>query len=167
MTKLPSRLTPQVAETYRSALIAAMRDIFATMLGERIAKIEGRTTETPHVSALVGLAGEFSGVITLHFTEAAACKVASGLLGTPLAELDETVRDSIAELANMVAGGFKKTLSPDRELFKVSIPSVIQGLQYNTRGSTASEQLWIGAGTDSYQFDVQLIVEAKKSNGSH
>ena len=163
MNEPSSALTSQVAEMYRNALMAAMRDIFTTMLGERIARIQGRTTEAPHVSALVGLAGEFSGVITLHFSEASACKIASGLLGTKLEQLDETVRDSIAELANMVAGGFKKTLSPDRELFKVSIPSVIQGLQYNTRGSTNSEQIWIGAGTDSYQFDVQLIVEAKKT----
>ena len=166
MNQLICALTPQLAETYRNALMAAMRDIFATMLGERIGRIEGRTTESPHVSALVGLAGEFSGVITLHFSEVAACKIASGLLGMPLEQLDETVRDSIAELANMVAGGFKKTLSPDRELFKVSIPSVIQGLQYNTRGSTASEQLWLGAGTDSYKFDVQLIVEVKKEDKS-
>ncbi len=163
MSEPGSRLTPQMAENYRNALMAAMRDIFSTMLGERLGRIQGRTTDNPHVSALVGLAGEFSGVLTLHFSEAAACSVASGLLGTNLKSLDETVRDSIAELANMVAGGFKKTLSPDRELFKVSIPSVIQGMQYNTRGSTNSEQIWVGAGTDSYQFDVQLIVEVKKN----
>ncbi len=157
-----STLTPQLAETYRSALIAALKDIFANMLGERIGRVQGRTTEHPHVSALVGFAGKFSGVVTLHFSETAACKVATGLLGISLNELDETVRDAIAELANMVAGGFKKALSPDKELFKVSIPSVIQGLQYNTRGSTNSEQIWVGAGTDSYQFDLQLIVEVRK-----
>jgi chemotaxis protein CheX len=114
------------------------------------------------VSALVGLAGDFSGVITLHFSEDAACKVASGILGMNLTKLDDMVRDAIAEMANMVAGGFKKALSRDREMFKVSIPSVIQGMSYNTRGSSNSRQIWFGVGTDAYQFDIQLIVEMKK-----
>jgi chemotaxis protein CheX len=162
MSQLENTLPPELANDYRTALMTGLREIFATMLGQRISQIDHRTTEAPQVSALVGLAGDFSGVITLHFSEDAACKVATGMLGMTLTKLDETVRDAIAEMANMVAGGFKKALSRDREMFKVSLPSVIQGLSYDTRGSTNSRQLWFGVATDSYQFDIQLIVEIKK-----
>ncbi len=162
MSQSLNTLSPEVADAYTTALMEAIREIFSTMLGERISQIKGQTTANPHVSALLGLAGKFSGVLALHFSELAACKVASGLLGVTLNKLDETVRDAIAELANMVAGGFKKSLSRDQEMFKVSIPSVIQGMQYATRGSSNSDQLWFGVGTDSYQFDIQLIVEAMK-----
>jgi chemotaxis protein CheX len=163
MSEPANTLPKELADTYRSSLMSAIKEIFASMLGERISQTANRTTTTPHVSSLIGLAGKFSGVITLHFSETAACKIATGLLGIPLEQLDETVRDAIAELANMVAGGFKKAMSRDEEMFKVSIPSVIQGMSYSTRGSTNSEQLWFGVGTDGYQFDVQLIVEVKKS----
>jgi chemotaxis protein CheX len=162
MSQFDNTLPPELANDYRTALVAGLREIFTTMLGQRVASLDRRTTEAPHVSALVGLAGDFSGVITLHFSEEAACKVASGILGMNLTKLDDMVRDAIAEMANMVAGGFKKALSRDREMFKVSIPSVIQGLSYNTRGSSNSRQIWFGVGTDAYQFDIQLIVEMKK-----
>ena len=162
MSQFDNTLPPELANEYKTALLAGLREIFTTMLGQRVAALDHRTTETPQVSALVGLAGDFSGVITLHFSEDAACKVATGILGMTLTTLDEMVRDAIAEMANMVAGGFKKALSRDREMFKVSIPSVIQGMSYNTRGSSNSRQIWFGVGTDSYQFDLQLIVEMKK-----
>ena len=162
MGQFDNTLPAEMAAEYKAALIAGLREIFTTMLGQRVASLEQRTTEAPHVSALVGLAGDFSGVITLHFSEEAACKVASGILGMNLTKLDDMVRDAIAEMANMVAGGFKKALSREREMFKVSIPSVIQGMSYNTRGSTNSRQIWFGVGTDAYQFDLQLIVEMKK-----
>jgi chemotaxis protein CheX len=117
MSQSLNTLSPEVADAYTAALMDAIRDIFTTMLAERISHVKGQTTANPHVSALVGLAGKFSGVLTLHFSELAACKVASGLLGVTLIKLDETVRDAIAELANMVAGGFKKSLSRDQEMF--------------------------------------------------
>jgi len=162
MNEPANPLTTEMVDTYKTALMAAIREIFTTMLAIRISQVEGRTTPEPHVSSLIGLAGNFSGVLTLHFSESTACQVATGLLGVKLLKLDETVRDAIGELANMVAGGFKKALSRDKEMFKVSIPSVIQGLQYATKGTSNSEQIWLGVGTDDYRFDVQLIVETKK-----
>jgi len=111
MSEPANTLPRELADGYRSALMAAIKEIFASMLGERIFQTADRTTATPHVSSLIGMAGKFSDVVMLHFSESAACKIASGLLGMPLEELDETVRDAIAELANMVAGGFKRALS--------------------------------------------------------
>ena len=35
-------------------------------------------------------------------------------------------------------------------------------MQYSTRGSSNSDHLWFGVGTDDYKFDIQLIVEVKK-----
>lgn len=162
MSPSETTLAPELADTYREALMVAIREIFGSMMSERVSCVDRRTADPPHISSLIGLAGNFSGVLALHFSESAACLIASKLLGMKLVKLDETVRDAIAELANMVAGGFKKSLSREQEMFKVSIPSVVQGLKYATRGSTHSRQLWFGAAADTYAFDVQLIVEVKE-----
>src|SRR5689334_10687582 len=107
----------------------AVDEIFSTMFGESACFISpNEIPDTPRVSSIIGFAGRISGFLALHFSKEMACKVAEGFLGMPVTEIDDTVQDAVAELVNMTAGGFKKQLSGTQDSFKVSIPSVVQGM---------------------------------------
>jgi CheY-specific phosphatase CheX len=85
--------------------------------------------------------------------------IASGLLGMPMDELDETVCDAAGETVNMLAGCFKNQVSRTEEMFKISVPSVIQGREYNVHTRANSQQVLLGVSTGSYQFVAQLVLE--------
>lgn len=83
------------------------------------------------VTVMVGLVGAHSGNIAMNLAEPAAWRLASGLLGHPIQELDEDCVDAIMELGNMVAGGIKAVLSnTDYAVSNISLPSVIFGQRY-------------------------------------
>jgi len=143
------------------AAVRAVREIFATMFGETAEVIpHSEIADTTRISSIIGFAGQLSGFISLHFSAAMACKLAEGLLDMPVETIDETVRDAAAEMVNMVSGGLKKQLSQDQELFKVSIPSVVEGLEYSTRGPAGSQEILFGVAAGPHRFKVQLVIEA-------
>lgn len=73
------------------------------------------------VAAIVGLAGDVEGRVLFDMTKATALGVASAMNGETLSEMDELVKATITELANMITAqsvtklhelGFKFDLTP-------------------------------------------------------
>jgi CheY-specific phosphatase CheX len=146
------------------ALERAVKDIFSTMFGVGMEIVpHEKVTDAPRISSMIGFGGEISGFVSLHFSFDMACKLTTGLLGMPVAEPDDTVKDTMAELVNMVAGSLRNQLSTDHEVFNLSLPSVVQGLEYSTRGPAGSYELMLGVIAESYHFKMQLVMEMKKS----
>jgi len=98
-------------------------------------------------------------MLSLHFSSDMACKMASSLIGIPVTQADENVRDAVGELSNMLAGGLKKQLSDTDNMFKISIPTVIVGMEYSMHGPANSHQVWMGVDTGRCRFKVQLVLE--------
>jgi chemotaxis protein CheX len=146
----------------RTALVRALEDIFSSMYGET-AEIVSVTQigDTPRISSMIGFGGESSGFVALHFSGEMACSVTAGLLGIQVNEVDETVRDTVAEMANMVGGGLRNQMSSTHDDFRLSLPSVVQGLEYSTKGPAGSQEVLIGVVAGPYQFKVQLVLEKK------
>jgi CheY-specific phosphatase CheX len=145
------------------ALAHALKDIFTTMFGTGIEIVSHELVpDLPHISSMIGFGGELSGFVALHFSQDMACRIGAGFLGMPMDRLDETVRDTLAELVNMVAGGLRNQLSSDHEMFKLSLPSVVEGLEYSTRGPAGSLELMLGVVAKDYRFKLQLVMERKK-----
>jgi chemotaxis protein CheX len=111
------------------------------------------------LSAFVGFGGRLSGVLALHISPANACVLASGLLGMSFEEADEVVFDAMGEVVNMLAGGLKKNVCQNEELFKISIPSVVSGNDYSTHVPKNSKQLLFGVEAGPCSLTVQLVVE--------
>jgi chemotaxis protein CheX len=147
-------------EQARPALVNALQDIFSTMYSEELeVTAHEQVTDTPRISSMIGFGGVWSGFVALHFSKTMACNLTAGLLGVPADEIDETVRDTVAELANMVGGGLRNQLSTRGDVFKLALPSVVEGLEYSTHGPAGSQELLLGAITGSYRFKVQLVLE--------
>ncbi len=145
---------------YASGIARALKDIFANMFNEQAGLIPDTEVTGPTVvSAVVGFAGRISGFLCLHLDREIACGLASGLLGMELTELDDTVRDAVGEIVNMLAGGLKNHLSHNEEIFKISIPSVIEGQGISTYAPANAENRMFGVGAGKFRFKVQLVVE--------
>ena len=79
------------------------------------------------ISGSIGLAGKTSGVITITFLKETACKISSNMLDDKFDEINDTVKDSIGEIANIIAGGAKSILAEQGLTYKIALPSVIVG----------------------------------------
>jgi len=149
-------------EQAKAALVRALEDIFSTMFGENLVVVDHHDiADTPRISSMIGFGGIWSGFVALHFSTPMACQISAGFLGMPVDEPDETVRDTVAELANMVGGGLRNQLSTGEEMFKLSLPSVVEGLEYSTRGPAGSQELFLGVVAGDYHFKLQLVLEKK------
>jgi chemotaxis protein CheX len=143
-------------------LETALKDIFTTMFCHEVNVIPHmEILDAPSISSIVGFTGRLSGMLGMHFSTAMACEVASGLLGMPAVQVDENVRDAIGELTNMLAGGLKKQLSSTDNMFKISIPTIVSGLEYSLHAPTNARQLWMGVAAGQCRFKIQLVLEQK------
>ena len=77
------------------------------------------------LSAVIGIAGETKGVITLGFSKELIIKLTEKLVGYPIEGIDDDVIDSTGEVVNIIAGNAKKGLEEFRLV--ISLPSIVQG----------------------------------------
>jgi len=82
------------------------------------------------ITGMVGFAGIYSGVISVHCPVDLALKITSSMLGIECSEENEDLNDAIGEIANMLGGGVKQVLSKGGQDVKLSIPTVISGEDY-------------------------------------
>jgi chemotaxis protein CheX len=82
------------------------------------------------MTGMVGFAGIYSGVISVHCPVDLALKITSNMLGIECDEVNEDLNDAIGEIANMLGGGVKQVLSKGGQDVKLSIPTVISGEDY-------------------------------------
>lgn len=75
-------------------------------------------------AAVVGVSGDIEGRVIFDIEGPTAAKVASCLAGTEVQETDEIVRETVAELANLVIGNAVTSLNDQGFRFKIHPPEV-------------------------------------------
>jgi len=129
-----SQSTSFTEEQVAGYVIDATKEVFSTMVMMEI------TDEFPlkepvsrfkcSITGMVGFAGTYSGVISIHCPVALALKITSNMLGLDCDEVNEDLNDAIGEIANMLGGSVKQVLSKGGMDVKLSIPTVISGEDY-------------------------------------
>jgi chemotaxis protein CheX len=147
------------AEELESSLVRAMKEITSTMFNctSEIVSPDQVDIIPPGLSAIVGFGGKISGYVAIHLSPSSACTLASNLLGMSFTEMDDIVADAMGEMVNMLAGGLKKFASQNEDLFKISVPSIVYGLDYSTHAPKNAQRLAIGVLAGSCTFGVQLV----------
>ncbi|MCK5147499.1 chemotaxis protein CheX [bacterium] len=118
-----------------------------------------------HLTAMVGFAGVYIGLAAINCTHAFAQKVGASMLQMKTDELSaEDVRDALGEIANMIAGRFKSQLALKLDLvgqvFEQSVPSVIEGMDYETHAVTDAPSHCIRfEDSDGIVFYVELALK--------
>ena len=138
-------------------------DIFSTMVGAEVSDISTRvattTSFTDSVTAMVGLAGVFNGMINLHVSKKLAIHFASQMLGMTIESIDDDVIDALGEIANMLGGSFKHHFVLNGHEVRLSIPSVITGEQYDITAGSLPDTLTLKFTSDGEPFMISVYLE--------
>jgi chemotaxis protein CheX len=120
-------------ENWAALLEVATREVFALMLRCQLTVAAAADESTQDVTAMVGLAGQLCGVLSVRCSGKAAALMTSKMLGVALDKVGSEVADALGEVCNMVAGNFKKKIAGLAEGCMLSPPTVITGSDYTLR----------------------------------
>jgi chemotaxis protein CheX len=146
--------------TLAGYVISATKEVFSTMvmmtLEDSYPLKEPVTTFHCSVTGMVGLAGTYTGILSIHCPRALAMRITSNMLGMDVEEVGEDVNDALGEIANMLGGYVKQILSKGGLDINLSIPTVIAGEDYTVNSMSDSDCVIIPFITDGERFLVGL-----------
>ncbi len=125
---------------------ASTVQVFSTMLEAqigpcRVAVETGSPEANDGVVSFIGLAGSWAGAGSLACSPATACRACSQMLMTETTSVNDEVLDAVAELTNMIIGGVKTDLENHLGPLGLSIPTVVYGRNFKTKGAGSTE--WV------------------------
>lgn len=164
---LPAAMYAQLGiseETLVNQLHKDIQDVFTTMVGvEDLLHLPLQVDPMTHfsdcITAMVGFAGIYNGLVSLHVTQKLALSFTSSMIGMEVTELNEDVSDALGEIANMIAGSFKHHLSNDGHEVRLSTPSVISGKEYVISSGSLADTLTLLFDSNDEWFMVSIVVE--------
>ena len=124
-------------------LETATREVFELMLGSQLTLPSDPEEPGNEVTAMVGLAGQLCGVLSVRCDGKAAALMTSKMLGVPLDNVGADVSDALGEVCNMVAGNFKNKIAGLAEGCLLSPPTVVTGSDYSLHSLAESPGLEI------------------------
>jgi chemotaxis protein CheX len=145
---------------WQPLLELAVREVFETMLGCKLESCGESPSPPEELTAMVGLAGQLCGLVTLRCTAKAAASMASRLLGVEIQEADKQMVDAVGEVTNMIAGNFKDKLIGIGEKCMLSVPTVILGSNYSCRAMANSAPLEVTALFEGAQLTIALEIHS-------
>ncbi len=127
-------------------LDASVDEVFRMMLGEAPEREDGESLsparqEPESVTAVVGFGGVLSGACVFRSSAALAVKIAAQMTGMDIRGLDDTVKDAIGEICNMLAGAWKGKVPGLSANCGLSVPAVISGRDYSLHVQSPEFQL--------------------------
>ena len=142
-------------------LDASVDEVFRLMLGVHCQRLlEPEANKEPEsVTAVVGFGGVLSGACVFKSGGSAAMKIAAHMTGMEFEEIDDTVKDGIGELCNMLAGAWKGKVPDLAANCGLSIPAVITGRDYNLHVQAPEFKLHHRYLFDDASFEVTIICD--------
>lgn len=147
-------------------VINSTREVFSTMVMLEVAADYPLKESITHfhcsVTGMVGFAGTYSGVISMHCPLSLAKKITSAMLGMAENEIEdggEDLNDAIGEIGNMLGGSVKMVLSTGGLDVKLSIPTVISGEDYTINSLSDSDCVVIPFVVENERFLVGLTLK--------
>lgn len=146
-----------ISSGWSPLLETATREVFELMLATPLTPMPSTAPISGQgLTAMVGLAGRLCGVVSIACTSSAASRMASKMLGVETNGVDESVRDAMGEICNMVAGGFKsKVVELERDC-NLSVPTVITGADFHLQSLAEGERLEISLGFEGEPIRVAI-----------
>jgi len=139
-------------------------EIFNTMVGAEVSPTSKQIDAVTHfkdcVTAMVGLAGVYNGLISISASSKMAKSIASLMLGMDVTEMNDDVTDALGEIANMIGGSFKHHFVKDGHEVRLSTPSVISGEEYALTAGSLPDTLTLLFESGGDHFMVSVYLEA-------
>jgi chemotaxis protein CheX len=146
-------------------LDASVDEVFRLMLGVNCTRQmkaipSAPATEKESVTAVVGFGGRLSGACVFRCNAEAAIRVAAHMTGMEFQEIDDTVKDGIGEICNMLAGAWKGKVPDLAASCGLSVPAVITGRDYNLHVQSPEFQLHHTYDFAGASFDVTIVCDS-------
>jgi chemotaxis protein CheX len=123
------------------------------------AAAEQAGSEPESVTAVVGFGGQLSGACVFRSGAKAAMKVAAHMTGMEFTEIDDTVKDGIGEICNMLAGAWKGKVPELAANCGLSVPAVITGRDYHLHVQAPEFQLHHTYSFEDMHFAVTIVCD--------
>ena len=149
-----------IHENWVPLLEVATREVFELMLSSQLAVPATAEDPVSEVTAMVGLAGQMCGVLSVRCDEQAAALMTSKMLGVALENVGPDVSDGLGEICNMVAGNFKNKIAGMAEGCILSPPTVVTGSDYTLHTQTYSPVLEVRLLFESMPIVVSLLIKS-------
>jgi len=153
--------------TIVEAIRGAAAEVFSTMLALELEVEEPFTETVPSapsegVVSLVGLAGAWVGTGSLSCSAQLACQISSQMLMTELTAVDGEVLDAVAEVTNMIIGNVKTVLEADLGPMGLSIPTVVFGKNFTTRGAGNGQWIVLPFRCGEERMEIRVCIEPSR-----
>ena len=145
-------------ENWIPLLDMAAREVFDLMLSCQLTVPATTEEATLDVTAMVGLAGQLCGVLSVRCSGKAAALMTSKMLGVELNKVGPQVADALGEVCNMVAGNFKSKISTLADRCLLSVPTVITGGDYSMETSAPTQCIIVPLLFEGQPIWVALII---------
>ena len=141
-------------------LDGSVDEVFQLMLGVTCRRDAGPLPmEEESVTAVVGFGGLLSGACIFKSDGSTAMKIAAHMTGMEFEEIDDTVKDGIGELCNMLAGAWKGKVPNLAANCGLSVPAVITGRDYNLHVQAPEFRLNHTYEFEDARFEVTIICD--------
>jgi chemotaxis protein CheX len=148
-------------ENWLPLIEMSAREVFELMLASKLSLAAPGGGKVPmNVTAMVGLAGQLCGVLSVRCDGKAAALMTSKMLGVDLDKVGPEVSDALGEICNMVAGNFKNKISGLAEGCMLSPPTVITGSDYDLHSMGNSPALEINLIFENMPIEVTLQIHS-------
>jgi chemotaxis protein CheX len=137
------------------------REVFELMLSSQLTSPEATPDlSSLGVTAMVGLAGQLCGLLSVRCDEKAARLMTSRMLGVPLDKVGPEVSDALGEICNMIAGNFKNKIAGLGDGCMLSPPTVITGSDYDLHALAESPGLEISLLFEGMPLAISLQIHS-------
>lgn len=141
-------------------LDASVEEVFRLMLGLECQRYGGPVAvEKESLTAVVGFGGLLSGACVLRSGAKPAMQIAAQMTGMEFAGIDDTVKDAMGEICNMLAGAWKGKVPELAANCGLSVPAVITGRDYNLHVQAPEFQLHHVYRFDDACFEVTIVCD--------
>ncbi len=151
-------------ENFVDTLTRVTESVFETMVFRTL--VPGRPEEggtrrpRAHVVGIVGLAGNWSGILGFHATLPAASEIASAMLGTLTVNAAGHVPDAIGEVTNMIAGSLRSAMAQRGGRWDITVPTVTVGSDFYVKPIADGWRVLLPFQMGEHEVFVELIVSA-------
>lgn len=141
----------------------SVEEVFRLMLGANCVRdCAPDALDTETVTAVVGFGGALSGACVFRSSAEAAMAIAALMTGTTFAEVDDTVKDGMGEICNMLAGAWKGKVPELASQCGLSVPAVITGRDYRLHVQAPEFRLHHAYRFGEWRFAVTIVCDGLK-----
>jgi chemotaxis protein CheX len=145
-------------------LDVSVSEVFETMLGTVCERadpelVAAGATAAESVTAVVGFGGILSGACVISCGEMSGRRMTALMTGLAFESVDETVKDAIGEICNMLAGAWKSHVPELAANCGLSVPAVITGSDYNLHVQAPEFRLRHAYRSGDITFEVTVVCD--------